>query len=116
MPVSAPPPGLIGYVEYDNSAAGANNDVDPGLPGIPARLYVTLPNGAANWTGMKASSDGQIVQIINGDAANTLTLNSQNAGSQSANQFLGPADIVLTPGDSAIAVYTKRTLNKWVLS
>jgi len=103
------------------SPAGASNNVAPSADwpkdssGNPInRLAVTLPSGAANWTGLVAGGDGQILVITNFDSANTLTLNSQNAGSSAGNQFLGPADMSIPPGDSLWSYYDE-TSGFWVL-
>ncbi len=104
------------YLSYASSA-GANNDVNPGggWPTDIGRLDVTLAGGNANWTGLVAGVDGQAVLISNIDAANTLTLNNQNAGSSAANRFRSSADAVLGPGATVLATYYAGTVNRWVL-
>lgn len=107
---------LAAYAAFA-SPAGANNDVVPGAgwPTGIGRLDVTLAAGVANWTGMVAGTDGQMVLLANADAANTLTLNNQNVGSAAANRFRGPGDLALPPGDTVLAVYYAGSVNRWVL-
>jgi hypothetical protein len=108
---------LPGYLAYA-SPAGANNNVNPGsgFPTSIGRLDVTLGSGAANWTGLLAGTDGQILVIGNADATNNLTLNALNAGSTSANQFRYSADMVLTPNTSIQLVYYAGSVNLWVIT
>lgn len=96
------------------SPTGASNDVNPtGFgPGV-GRLDVTLAAGVANWTGLAAGVDGQLLIISNQDATNSLTLNRENAGSAAANRFSGAADPVLAPGASARLMYYGGTINRW---
>lgn len=113
--------GIIGsYLAYASSSGTLNNVSPTDFPGESSapvgRLGVTLPDGAATWTGLAAGNDGQILQLINLDSANSLTLNTQDSGSSAANQFLGPADITLPPGDSILAVYTAGSVKLWVLT
>jgi len=99
------------------AAAGASNDVNPG-GGWPVgydRIDVTLAAGNANFTGLLAGQDGQVVIIANPDATNNLTLNAQNVGSAAANRFRAAADITLTPGGAIIAKYYAGTVNRWQL-
>jgi hypothetical protein len=107
---------LTGRVLYA-SPAGASNDVAPG-GGFPlniGRLIVTLAGGNANWTGLAAGADGQMLFLCNAHAANSLTLNARNGGSVAANQFLYQFDIVLGPGVSKLLCYDG-TLAKWMVS
>lgn len=110
---------LTGRIAYA-SPAGANNDVTPPVV-LPAtwvtthRLIVTLAAGNANWTGLLAGTDGQQLFLTNADAANSLTLNAQNAGSAAANRFLYLFDVVLGPGVSKLLCYDA-TLANWLLS
>lgn len=87
-------------------AAGANDNVNPGgtWPTGYGRLDFDTSAGAANVTGLKAGSDGQAI-IIRNSGANQLTLNSLNAGSSAANQFLYIADLILDENASVLAVY-----------
>lgn len=102
------------------SPAGANNNVAPPVV-APAtwlttqRLVVTLAAGNANWTGLLAGSDGQLMLLTNADALNTLTLNARNAGSLAANQFLYQFDVALGPGVSKLLCYDG-PLAKWVIA
>lgn len=92
------------------SPAGASNNLNPGgaWPAI-GRLLVTL-TANANWTGLAAGSDGQVVEVqVVAGAAFTLTLNSQNAGSAAANQFFGVGDLVLPLGAIATLIYSTGT-------
>lgn len=113
--------GIIGsYLAYA-SGSGTQDNVSPSdFPGESSapvgRLGVTLADGAATWTGLLAGNDGQILQLINLDASNSLTLNAQDAGSSAANRFIAPADITLPPGDSIFGVYTAGAVNRWVLT
>jgi hypothetical protein len=99
------------------SPAGAQNDVNPG-GGFPAnigRLVVTLAAGNANWTGLLAGSDGQLLYLTNADAANTLELDVANGGSAAANQFQYQFGLALGPGVSKLLCYDA-TIAKWMLS
>ncbi len=108
--------GRLGYA----SPAGANNDVTPPVV-LPAtwlttfRLVVTLPGGNANWTGLLAGADGQLLFLTNADAANSLQLDPSNAGSAPANQFLYQFSLVLGPGVSKLLCYDA-TLAKWLIA
>lgn len=107
---------LTGRLAYA-SPAGASNNVAPGggFPTNKSRLVVTLAAGDANWTGLVAGSDGQLLLLTNADAANSLTLNASNAGSVAANRFLYQFDIVLGPGVSKLLCYDA-TLANWLIS
>jgi hypothetical protein len=99
------------------SPAGANNNVNPG-GGFPlniGRLVVTLAAGNANWTGLLAGADGQLLYLTNADAANTLELDPSNVGSAAANQFLYQFSLALGPGVSKLLCYDA-TLAKWMIS
>lgn len=98
------------------SPAGAQNDVNPGgaWPQI-GRLDVTLAAGNASWNGLVAANDGDQVLIANVDAANTLTLNNQNAGSAAANRFRYGGNLALPPGFTVLAVYYGGSTTRWVL-
>jgi hypothetical protein len=108
------------YLTYA-SPSGANNNVNPGggwpsLAGVPyTTLDVSLAAGNANWTGLLAGTDGQLCMIRNNDAANSLTLNKENAGSAAANRFSYPADLILTPRGTALAMY-RTTPARWYLN
>lgn len=109
---------LPAAITYGGSAAGANNDVNPGgtWPAGYGRLAVTLAAGNANWSGLVAGSDGQTVQLVNLDAANTLTLNSKNVGSLAANRFSFANDLILPPGATCWLVYWAGAIDLWVIS
>lgn len=76
--------------------AGFNNAV-----GI---LSVTLAAGNATWTALTAGGAGQLLEIRNDDAANTLTLPHANWG--------GIQDVVLAAGQK-ILTYYDGTLASW---
>ena len=90
------------------SPSGTSNNVNPG-GAFPAptvgRLFVDTTAGPAAWTGLVATpQDGMGLQIVN-KGPNILLLDSQNAGSLAANQFLFATDLTLTEGNSVIVVY-----------
>lgn len=89
-------------------AAGATNNLNPGA-GWPAsfgRLLLNSSAGAANITGLVAGTDGQTIEICNNlTGATNVTLNSQNAGSTAANQFVYVGDFALPSGASIRATY-----------
>lgn len=99
------------------SPAGAQNNVNPGsgFPAAIGRIDADTSAGDANWTGMLAGVDGQIVIIRNATGANNLTLNSENAGSTAANRFTAAADMTLPPGGAIWAIYYAGSVNRWVL-
>lgn len=109
---------VSGYLLYA-SATGTLNDVNPGgaWPTGIARLDVTLASGAATWTGLVAGSDGQLVEIFNADSTNSLTLNANpagsSAGSSAANRFQWVGNMVISPGATAILIYTAGSINRW---
>ena len=110
---------MIGAELAYASPSGAQNDVAP--PGFVAsagasgtgRLLVTL-TAAANWTGLEAGSDGQLLQIFNYAGGFPLTLNALNGGSGAANQFNLPADLILVPNNGLLLVYTAGSVNQWL--
>jgi hypothetical protein len=108
-----------GALQVYASPAGAQNNVDPTSGGAwPVgfdRVDVTLAAGNANWTGLKAGGDGQVVIITNTDAANNLVLNNQNNGSTAANRFRSAADITLLPGTAILVKYYAGAVNRWVV-
>ncbi len=106
--------GRLGYA----SPAGAQNDVNPagGFPTNIGRLVVTLAAGDAAWGGLLAGDPlGQLLLLTNGDAANSLTLNANDAGSAAANRFLYQFNIVLGPGVSKLLCYDG-VLAKWLIA
>ena len=97
-------------------AAGATNNANPGsgFPALLGRIDVDTTAGNANWTGLLAGVDGQIV-IIRNTGANNLVLNNQNASSTAANRFSAAADFTLVPGDAVWVVYYGGSVNRWVI-
>jgi hypothetical protein len=61
------------------------------------RLIVTLPGGNATWASLTAGVDGQLLDIKNADAVNTLTL--------PAAVFPGVGDLALPPGNHTLLYY-----------
>ncbi len=108
--------GVGGYSSYV-SPAGAQNNVNPGsgFPLLLGRIDVDTSAGDANWTGLLAGVDGQIVLIRNAAGANNLTLNSQNASSTAANRFAGSGDFVLPAGGAIWVIYYAGSVNRWVI-
>ncbi len=112
---------LPGYVLYA-SASGTLNDVNPGgtWPSNISRVDVTLGSGDAEWTGLVAGTDGQMVEIFNADATSTLTLDANPAGSVAGStavnrmQYVG--NLSLGPGATAILIYRAGTINRWRLN
>ncbi len=105
--------GLGTYLAY-TSAAGASNNVNPtGFASTVGLLDVTLA-GDANWTGLTAGGDQQLLTIANADTVHTLTLNGLNAGSSAANQFRAGGDAVLPPL-SAILLCYYTTPAQWIV-
>lgn len=103
------------YLAYA-SPAGTTADVNPagGWPAI-GRLDVTLAAGNATWRSLVAGTDGQSVLLANADAANTLTLNNQDALGTAANRFRYAMNLALPPGATVLAVYYAGTVNRWIL-
>lgn len=99
------------------SPAGGQNDVNPGsgFPALLGRIDVDTSAGNANWTGLLAGVDGQIVVIRNAAGANNLTLNNQNAGSTAANRFAAAGDFTLVPGNAIWVIYYGGSVNRWVI-
>jgi hypothetical protein len=61
------------------------------------RLIVTLAGGNATWISLTPGGDGQLLVIVNEDAANTLTL--------AASAWGGVADLALPPKARVLAYY-----------
>lgn len=61
------------------------------------RLIVTLPSGAATWASLTAGADGQLLEVINNDAVNNLTL--------PASAFFGLGDLELDPKNRVLLYY-----------
>ncbi len=114
--------GIVGGYLLYASPSGTNNNVNPGgaWPTGISRLDVTLGSGNADWTGLLAGVDGQLVEIFNADSANTLTLDANPggsvAGSLAANRFQYVGSLALPPGATAIAIYTAGSINLWRLN
>lgn len=105
--------GSLGPLQTFIAAAGANNNV-AATAGV-GRLDVSTAAGAANITGIAAGTDGQLLNVRN-TGANLLTLNSDNAGSLSANQIQLPADLSLPQYDALLLCYYGGSINKWCLA
>lgn len=73
---------------YASPAGLAVAAAPAGFSSTTGRLYVTLAAGDATWTSLTAGGDGQLLSIINNDAANTLTL---AAAAFAANGLILPA-------------------------
>jgi hypothetical protein len=106
--------GLGSYLAYA-SPAGASNNVNPaGFGSTVGLLNVTLAAGDANWTGLMAGADKQLLTIANADTVHTLTLNGLNAGSLPANQFRAGGDPVLPPLSTLLLCYYT-TPAQWIV-
>ncbi len=106
--------GLGSYLAYA-SPAGASNNVNPaGFGNTVGIIDVTLAAGNANWTGLTAGADKQMLIIANADATNTLTLNGLNAGSLAANQFRAGGDPALPPLSAILLCYFT-TPAQWIV-
>jgi hypothetical protein len=82
---------------YASPAGGAVAANPVGFSALTGRLIVTLAAGNATWASLTAGSDGQLVLIVNADAANTLIL--------PAAVFLGLGDLNIPPGNRALIYY-----------
>lgn len=106
--------GLGTYLAYA-SAAGASNNVNPtGFASTVGLIDVTLAAGDANWTGLTAGGDQQLLMIANADTVHTLTLNGLNAGSLAANRFRAGGDPVLPPLSALLLCYYT-TPAQWIV-
>ncbi len=106
--------GLGTYLAYA-SPAGASNNVNPtGFASTVGLIDVTLAAGDANWTGLTAGADQQLLTIANADTVHTLTLNGLHAGSLAANQFRAGGDPVLPPLSALLLCYYT-TPAKWIV-
>lgn len=79
------------------SPAGSIAAAPVGFNSGTGRLLVTLPSGNATWTSLTAGTDGQLLEIRNTDATNTLTLPKVNWG--------GVGDIALSAGNNILTYY-----------
>lgn len=86
------------------SPAGVVAAAPAGFSSNTGRLIVTLPSGSATWPSLTAGSDGQLLEIINNDSANTLTLPQVDWG--------GIGDLTLNPGNKTLSYYDS-TLGAW---
>lgn len=101
-------------ISYATPAGASNDTVPTGFTSSVNRLDVDTSAGAANWTGLTAGVDNQMVYIrVTG--ANNLTLNNQNTGSLAANRFAGVDDFPLLPGAGLMVCYYAGTVNRWVM-
>lgn len=106
--------GLGSYLAFA-SPAGASNNVNPaGFGATVGLLDVTLAAGDANWTGLAAGANEQILVIANADTTHSLTLNGLNGGSLAANRFRAGGDPVLPPLSSVLLVYYT-TPAQWII-
>lgn len=97
-------------------AAGQTNNAAPvGFGASTGRVVFTLAGGDANWTGLLAGTDAQLLILTNLDAVNTLTLNAQNAASTAANRFLASGDYLIPSGNSLLLCYYAGSVNRWVI-
>lgn len=95
---SGPPLSRLGTRLSFASPAGAAVAAAPaGFNTSTGRLLVTLAAGAATWISLTAGVDGQLLQVRNLDANNTLTL--------PASAFGGFGDLVLPPAGAALLYY-----------
>ncbi len=84
-------------VAYASPAGAAVAAAPVGFGGSTGRLIVTLAAGNATWASLTGGVDGQLCQVINADAANTLIL--------PAAVFSGIGDLNLPPGGRALLYY-----------
>src|SRR4029079_13696820 len=86
------------------TTAGSANDVALNV----ASLYILDTSGAAQTiTGIAAGRDGQILTLVNGDAASAVTISNNSGSSSAANRITTStgADISLAAGASVTLVY-----------
>lgn len=89
---------------YASPSGGAVAAAPAGFSGSVGRLIVTLPGGNATWASLTAGADGQLLEIVNADGANTLIL--------PAAAFKGVGDLNLLPGDRTL-IYYDTTAASW---
>lgn len=94
------------------AAAGTTDNV-PVTVATVSRVLVETTAGDAVFTGMTAGSDGQLLVVTN-EGSGLLTLNDQDAGSLSVNQFYGVTNITLPAKGSQLLSYSGN-LTKWVM-
>lgn len=102
----------------DNLAAGDNDDFTP--PADASSFYLTPDGGGSNLTGLVLNdpalqTDGFEAWIVNPDAAATLTITNQDAGSSAGNQFQCPgnSDFILIPQSSVKIRYENFGTGQW---
>lgn len=102
--------GTIGAKRTYVALGGVENNVDPGggWPTGYGRLFVDTTAGNAEFTGLKAGTDGQQVLIIV-TGGNQLQLDNQNVGSLAANFFVSNGNLIIISGGRTLAVYTTGT-------
>jgi hypothetical protein len=87
---------------YASPAGGAVAAAPAGFvagigPAATGRLLVSLAGGNATWISLTVGVDGQLLEIINVDGANSLTL--------PAAHFSGFGDLVLGPNNRVLLYY-----------
>jgi hypothetical protein len=87
---------------YASPAGAAVAAAPAGFGSGVGRLLVTLAAGNATWVSLTAGTDGQLLEIRNTDAVNTLTLPQADWG--------GVGDIALAPGNNILAYYDATAL------
>jgi hypothetical protein len=75
-----------------------------GFTSAVGRLIVTLAAGNATWISLTAGADGQLLDVKNADAVNTLTLPAVN--------FPAANDMIIPPGNHTL-LYYDGTDAKW---
>lgn len=107
---------LTGSLAVSTLAAGANNNLVPtgSLNAGVGRIDLDSSAGVANITGLIAGFDGQRL-VLRNSGANAITININNGGSASANQFSSVSDVVVGALQAIEVMYFAGTLNKWVV-
>lgn len=82
---------------YASPAGGAVAAAPAGFSSGVGRLVVSLAAGNATWISLTAGTDGQLLEVRNADAVNSLTLPATN--------FPGVGDLVLNPGNRVLLYY-----------
>lgn len=82
---------------YASPAGGAVAAAPVGFSSAVGRLIVTLPGGDATWISLTGGTDGQLLEVRNDDAANTLIL--------PAAFFPGFGDLNLPAGGRVLLYY-----------
>ncbi len=106
--------GLGSYLAYASPAGASNNVAPPGFGNTVGLIDVTLASGDANWTGLAAGANKQLLIIANADTVHTLTLNGLNSGSLAANRFRAGGDPVLPPLSALLFCYYT-TPAQWIV-